>query len=284
MHFINFFLTSIILIVNKFVYCFNVPPQAVVIPSNRQGQSRVSQRMPQEFLIAESLKSRSIKVNVGTRRQWLQATEQYPAIFCAKPHSTQPSRGRSLCPRRIPIFAPQLNLLVCGTFKPNVEIRQLAQSLKEAKGTALSFFFPAITSLHVAVNTGCGYFGSLGRFAMWGWDLLVSVRVLCVSRMLLTSVYPNTIQSNQNILHISTQQRCFFQQQDHLAVKTHAVSQLRCVLHGCKDIGDSVFIHHWGGVLLAKNFQSPKPLTKLKSFLLQICISQQISQLGEGVP
>ncbi len=38
-----------------------------------------------------------------------------------------------------------------------------------------------------------------------------------------------------------------------------------------------------GGVLLAKYFPSPKTLTKLKIFLLQICISHQISQM-EGVP
>ncbi len=35
-----------------------------------------------------------------------------------------------------------------------------------------------------------------------------------------------------------------------------------------------------GRVLLTENFLSPKPLTKLKFFLLQICISQQISHWG----
>ena len=37
-----------------------------------------------------------------------------------------------------------------------------------------------------------------------------------------------------------------------------------------------------GGVLPAENFLSPKPQIKLKFFLLQICISHQISWTGGG--
>ncbi len=82
---------------------------------------------------------------------------------------------------------------------------------------------------------------------------------------------------------------------DHLAVKTHAVSQLRCVLHRCKDTGDGVFIHlqvpciHATTVPLnctclcfsaGCKFSKSKTLNKIEFYSLQICISQQISQLG----